>query len=312
MHRTIKLIYLLILLAMLGACTGHSGAGDEDDADIKATQTPVTVTHLTFGPAVEMITLNATSAFLNKNAVKSSVNGYILKSSVSPGEWVSQNEVLFVLKTREAEAIGSAAGRLDSTLGFSGTITIKAPQGGFISDLSHQSGDYVQDGEPLCTIADRNSFVFLLDVPADLTRLVTLQSLCNVLLPDGQQVAGRIISMLPSMDAASQTQRFEIKPLTILQLPENLVAKVHLVEKESKKAMILPKAAVLSDEGETQFWVMQLINDTMAVKVPVTTGILMADSIEILSPQLGQNDRFLLTGNYGLDDTAQVKVENNQ
>jgi hypothetical protein len=46
-----------------------------------------------------------------------------------------------------------------------------------------------------------------------------------------------------------------------------------------------------------------------AVKVPIVKGIEARDSIEILSPHFTVNQQILLTGNYGLPDTAKVVIE---
>jgi len=293
----------------MGMPSCKSGSSPDSNVDITATQTPVTFTHITQGPVQQLTTLNATSAYLKKNAVRSSVNGYILHCQISPGEWVRGGQELFVLETREAMAIGRASRKLDSTLGFSGQITIKAPQAGFVTSLFNQAGDYVMDGDSLCYIADKSSFVFLLDVPVEWLQDVALNAECRVILPDGEQIPGRIISRLPSVDPLSQTQRFEIRPLTTAQLPENLVAKVQFVHKEKKDAITLPTAAILSNEAETHFWVMKLVNDTTAIRVPVKTGMVLPDRIEILSPRFTDSDSILLTGNYGLNDTALVRIE---
>jgi hypothetical protein len=53
---------------------------------------------------------------------------------------------------------------------------------------------------------------------------------------------------------------------------------------------------------------MEMIDSATAVKVPVTKGIETNDRIEILKPQFSVNDKILLTGNYGLPDTAKVRV----
>jgi predicted deacylase len=42
---------------------------------------------------------------------------------------------------------------LDSSFQFSGTIQIKAPTAGFIAEVNHQIGDYVQDGEQLAIVS---------------------------------------------------------------------------------------------------------------------------------------------------------------
>jgi hypothetical protein len=53
---------------------------------------------------------------------------------------------------------------------------------------------------------------------------------------------------------------------------------------------------------------MKLINDSTAVKVPVTTGIIDKDNVQIKMPVFKDTDLFLSSGNYGLGDTANVKV----
>jgi hypothetical protein len=54
---------------------------------------------------------------------------------------------------------------------------------------------------------------------------------------------------------------------------------------------------------------MQLINDSIAIKVPIKKGIELSDKVEILQPVFGSSDRILLTGNYGLSDTAKVTIQ---
>ena len=56
-------------------------------------------------------------------------------------------------------------------------------------------------------------------------------------------------------------------------IPQNLVAKVKIVKVSKTAAATLPKNSVLSDETQSEFWVMKMINDTTAVKVPVKKGI---------------------------------------
>jgi hypothetical protein len=44
------------------------------------------------------------------------------------------------------------------------------------------------------------------------------------------------------------------------------------------------------------------------VKVPVTLGVQNPTEIEIKTPVFGPRDRILSAGNYGLADTAHVKL----
>jgi hypothetical protein len=128
-------------------------------------------------------------------------------------------------------------------------------------------------------------------------------------LPDGEQLTSTISGNMPTMDAASQTQSIILKVNATHPLPENLIAKVRVVKSFKGSAISLPRAAVLTDETQSEFWIMQVINDSTAAKVPVKKGIETGERIEILSPTLSAADKILLTGNYGLSDTARIQIE---
>ncbi|HTR28785.1 MAG TPA: HlyD family efflux transporter periplasmic adaptor subunit [Puia sp.] len=313
------------LLCLLAACSGAPKAdGAKPDtakgekaetadaanaADSTAEGTPVTVTTVSNAPFNDSVELNAVSAFLQKSYVKANANGYLQSSDVFPGKYVEVGQPLFTLKTKEAQSIGNAIGQLDTTLRFSGINTIKANQHGYITQLNHQSGDYVQDGEQLAVISDRNSFVFLLNLPYELRPAVLGKHTATLLLPDGTRLTGAIGPLMPTVDSASQTQNVVIRVNTSAAIPENLIAKVRILRTARPKAQSLPRSALLTDETESNFWVMKLMDSATAVKVPVKKGIETADRVEVLSPIFDPDDKILVTGNYGLPDTAKVKVE---
>jgi len=54
---------------------------------------------------------------------------------------------------------------------------------------------------------------------------------------------------------------------------------------------------------------MQMTDSITAVKVPVMKGIEAGDSVEIVSPHIAPDAKILVTGNYGLSDTAKVVIE---
>ena len=321
--------YLLLIatLFVLSACGAGGAKGDKadsaketnakgekpaaDSASDEAGGTPVTVTTVSNAPFNDSIELNAVSAFLQKSYVKANANGYLQSSDVFPGKYVEVGQPLFTLKTKEAQSIGNAIGQLDSSLRFTGVNTIKANQHGYITQLDHQSGDYVQDGEQLAVISDRNSFVFLLNLPYELRPAVLGKHTASLLLPDGTHLTGTIGAVMPTVDSASQTQNVVIRVNTTTAIPENLIAKVRILRTARPKAQSIPRSALLTDETESNFWVMKLLDSTTAVKVPVKKGIETSDRVEVLSPIFDPDDKVLVTGNYGLPDTAKVKVETN-
>lgn len=298
--------------ATAGKGAAAEGAGADKPAeggDSVDARTPVTVAGVEKGGLDDYIELNAVSSFLQKSYVKAVANGYLQSNDVYPGKYVEVGQPLFTLQTKESKSIGNTIKLLDSTLKFSGITTIKANQRGYITQLNHQSGDYVQDGEQLAVISDRNSFVFLLDLPYELRPFVLNKKTVELILPDGTKLNGIIGPTMPTVDSASQTQNVVIRVPNAGAIPENLIAKVRILKSQKSGTQSLPKEALLTDETESNFWVMKLIDSTTAVKVPVKKGIETSDRVEILEPQFAPSDKILVTGNYGLPDTAKVKVE---
>ena len=303
-------LYFFILLLALAGCKNETADESSTDETVE-TVTPVTVTNVTVGALQDVIELNATSSFLLKTTVKSNTNGYLQAVNAQLGKYVSKGQDLFVVKTKEAENLGNTVNLLDSSFHFTGVVHIKSPGNGYITQLAYTSGDYVQDGEQLVTISDVNSFVFLLDLPYELKAYLSNNKTVEVTLADGEKLTGILGTSLPMVDSASQTQRYIIKVNSPAQLPENLIAKVKLVKSSNASAVSVPKAAVLTDEAQNEFWIMKLINDSTAVKVTIQKGLEDADKVEIVSPVLQTTDRILLTGNYGLSDTAKVIINKN-
>jgi len=294
----------IICIIWLFACSGGNQSASDESTKVT---TPVTVTSIKNGNIQKQISLSATTSYLKKNTVKSTVSGYITKISCNIGDFVKAGTPLYSVKTKEAEAL-SAFGKSNPEFGVNGEITIKAPTSGIISEVNKQANDYVADGDQLCVIAEQNSLVFLLNVPFEQNKHAVIGGNCDILLPDSTRLKGTIVSKLSALDAVSQTQSFVVKPQTSAQLPENLTALVKLTESTKGNAQIVDKSCVLSDETMENFWVMKLLSDTIAVKIPVKTGIVTDSQIEILSPVFVPTDRLVNSGHYGLPDTARISI----
>ena len=302
----VKSYFIAILFLISFSCKNKEKA-DDDDAKV-ASQTPVTVTTVNDSTLTDYIDLNAISTTLQKNYVKSNTNGYIQQASAQLGQNITKGQVLFIVKTKEAQSIGNSINILDTTLKFSGENKIRASEPGYISQLNHQTGDYVADGEQLAIISDRSSFAFLMQLPYELRQYVKTGENVDLTLPGGKKITGIVKYFMPTVDTAAQTQGVVIKVSNALQIPENLIAKARIVKAIKNKTTSLTKSAILANETQTEFWVMKLINPTTAIKVPVKEGIQSGDRVEILSPAFSIHDKIIVSGNYGLPDTAKVKI----
>jgi hypothetical protein len=300
-----KLITYSLLLIATASCGNKETKTEEEAPEAK---TPVTVANISNEPMEEYVELNATSSFLQKWIVRANATGYLKSANVQLNKYASSGQILYTVKTKEAQSIGNSINVLDSTFKFTGVNTIRANGGGFISQVTHQNGDYVQDGDQLAVITDTKSFVFLLDLPYELRPFILNKKSLEMVLPDGEKLIGTINGNMPSMDAASQTQNIILKVNSNHPLPENLIAKVKVVKSYKGNTNSLPKAAVLTDETQSEFWVMKMFNDSAAAKVVIKKGIETSNRIEIVSPVFTAADRILITGNYGLGDTAKVQI----
>ena len=304
-----KYLYISFLfLAAFLACNQKETVSEEEEVSQEEIQTPVTVTTVSIEPLSDYVELNATSSFLQDNIVKSNINGYIKAVNTKVGQYANAGKTLFTLKTKEAESLGNTVNKLDPSFQFSGVVNIAASQSGYVTQLDHQPGDYVQDGEQLAVISNSKSFGFVLNIPYEYRRYVSIGKTVQVALPDGTTLQGTIASFMPTIDSVSQTQGALIKVSGSTSLPENLIAKVRLLKSSKAAALSVPKAAVLTDEAQTSFWVMKMTDSITAVKVPIVKGMETGERVEIIRPQFSASDKILLNGNYGLPDTAKVKI----
>ncbi|MEP7107033.1 MAG: HlyD family efflux transporter periplasmic adaptor subunit [Ferruginibacter sp.] len=300
-----KIFTYSLLLFSFASCNSK----EADPAEkVEIAVTPVTVTSISYEPMQEYVELNATSSFLQKWIVRANATGYLQSANVQLNKFVSVGQTLYTVKTKEAEIIGNSINILDSTFRFTGVNGIRANGGGFISQINHQNGDYVLDGEQLAVITDTKSFVFLLDLPYELRPYILNKRTLEMILPDGEKLTGTISGNMPTMDAGAQTQSIILKVNISHPVPENLIAKVKLIKSSKGNANSLPRAAVLCNETQDEFWVMKMTDSGTAAKVPVKKGIETDNLVEIISPVFSVNDKILVTGNYGLGDTAKVSV----
>ena len=305
MNRWLFCTVVLVWVSM-NSCNRQAA---EEGNGAAAVGTPVTITHIASNDMVDYIELSATSTFLQKAYVKSITNGYIKAVYTAPGKLVKKGQVLFTMQTKESETIGNAVNNIDPTFKFSGVIQVKAAENGYITQLNHQPGDYVQDGEQLAVINNTNTFVFILNLPFELKPYLALNERLKLQLPDSTQLSATLGNEIPMVDAASQVQSIVLKVDYKEQLPENLIAKVYFKKNQKLHTYTLPKAALLTNDVQSEYWIMKMIDSNTAAKVNVKKGLEMNEMVEILEPNFSANDQILISGNYGLPDTAKVQIQ---
>jgi hypothetical protein len=259
------------------------------------------------GDIEKKISFNGKTIYLKKNVVVSPIAGYIVKAAARFGEDVKRGDLLFEIQTRESKALAT-----DSAFaGNIGTIKVQAPSEGFINELLiNETGGYVVEGGTLCSIVDNNDLMVQLNVPFEYNSLIKAGKKCMIILPDRSSLDGIVYKVLQVIDAANQTQSILIRPGNHKRLPENLNLNMVFIQEEHKLTNLVSRNSLMTNETQSEFWVMKIIGDTLAVKIPVIKGIENDSVAEITTPMLNINDLVISEGAYGLSDSTVVKIEN--
>lgn len=262
------------------------------------------------GDIENTISLNGRTVYLKKNALNSPIAGFIVKSNVKFGDIVKKNEVLFQIQTKENKALENTKTINDK----SGIINVLASADGVISELNvNETGGYILEGTLLCSIVDNTDVLVEVNVPYEYNAHLKIGEKCKLSLADNTNFDGFIYQVLPVIDNTNQTQIMLIKPIAKIKgtqklLPENLNLIVHLVTAKHVNSSLIPKEAVMTNETQNDFWVMKIVNDSLAVKIPIIKGIENDSIVEIQSPVFTGHDLIITNGAYALPDSTIVKI----
>jgi hypothetical protein len=190
-----------------------------------------------------------------------------------------------------------------------GLIKVFAPSEGVINTLNiTENGAYVVEGTSLCTVAENHDVLVQLNLPFEYNSLVKTGTKCTIVLGEDTKFEGTVYQILPTVDEANQTQQVLIKPHTNKKLPENLNLTVEILKAKHSRTYLVPRVAVMTNETQTEFWVMKVVNNKLAIKVPIKKGIENDITVEALSSTLCNTDRIIIEGAYGLNDSTVVRI----
>jgi multidrug efflux pump subunit AcrA (membrane-fusion protein) len=302
--------YTFILVSLIGLIVLNSCKKDTATLNTKKAAIEVTAVPVTQQEIKEYLTFNGVTVYQSKEDIRASVTGYISGMRYKIGDRIRAGQIFSYVRTKEQDALRDAL-KIDSSLAkFIGPITIKSNVTGIIKNLNVNTNDYIAEGEIIATVVQPSSLVVKVNVPYEYKDYVQLNSQCWVLLPNGKTLDATITDVLPTVDAVSQSQTFLIDLPDAEDLPENLNVQVKLIQKESSDALTIPKQALQTNELLTEFWVMRIVNDSLAHKVSVLPKLKNDSLIQVQSDILKLNDLIIMEGAYQMQDSTIVKVLN--
>jgi multidrug efflux pump subunit AcrA (membrane-fusion protein) len=294
----LKIILYEIILLIFISCTQKQTGQNNYVAKVR-----VKLTKIEKGALPDYIEMTGKIVYLNKTNLVAPISGYITRVKVKVGDIVKKGELLFEIQSPEAYAI-----KKDTAFNY-GTVKIFANANGRISNLNVVGTDvYIQRANLLASLIASNDSKIQADVPFEYMKWIKIGNSCKIILPDKTELNGKFYKILPQANEQEQTVKILVNIHTARFLPENLFVRV-LVDKGSRhQVQILPQSCLQTNALMTKFWVMKLINDSTAVRIPVTVGNQTHKKVEILSPVFQDTDLIISQGAYGLNDTAFIKV----
>jgi len=300
MKKLSTIFIILFAFLFFNSCTEQKAEQQNATPKIK-----VKVAKITKGHLPDYIEFSGKTVYLNKSNLIAPISGYVTSVNAEQGDVVTKGKLLFEMQTSEAFVMQQN----DSTKNNYGKIKVFAPASGRIVNLNIvDKGVFSDKGAVMCNILASNDLKVQVNVPFEYKAFSKIGNKCKIILPDNTEIQGVFSMILPQVDEVSQTIKMMANIRSQNFLPENMILKVLVDKSQVHQVQILPKKCLQTDALMTRFWVMKLINDSIAAQTFVTIGNQNHDKVEILSPVLNADDLFVSEGAYGLSDTALVEI----
>ncbi|RXJ51337.1 efflux RND transporter periplasmic adaptor subunit [Gelidibacter gilvus] len=298
-----KYIATLLMIVNFSACKKKAETASGKKAPIN-----VVVVAVQQNDIKEYLTFNGVTQYQKKENIRSNVTGYISWMNHKIGDNIRSGQTFASVRTKEQDALKEAV-KIDSSLSkFVSPITIRSNASGVITALNINANDYVAEGDVLATVVQPKSLVVQLNVPYEYEDAIQIGSLCKIILQNGESLTAKVTGTLPTIDPVAQSQVFLIA-LPDANLPENLNVQVKTIYKEDSKAMTIPKTALQTNELLTEYWVMKIVNDSLAVKQKVVTLLKDDSLVQVKSDGLNIADLVITEGSYQMQDSTIVSTK---
>ena len=298
-----KYIASLLLIVSFTACKKKTEVILEKKASIN-----VNVASVQQNEIKEYLSFNGVTQYQKKENIRSNVTGYISWMKFKIGDNIYSGQTFASVRTKEQDALKEAV-KIDSSLSkFVSPISIRSNATGIFTTLNITANDYVAEGDVLATIVQPKSLVIQVNVPYEYEKVIQIGSSCEIILQNGEVLNAKVTGILPTIDQAAQSQVFLIA-LPNANLPENLNVQVRTVHKEDAAAITIPKTALQTNELLTEYWVLKVVNDTLALKQKVEPLLKNDSLVQIKSESIHVNDLVITKGGYQMQDSTIVSFK---
>ena len=184
---------------------------------------------------------------------------------------------------------------------------VRSPISGVVADRMVKLGDRVGPSVKLCSVVDMDALIVKVFVPGREVQHTAVGQpaiLTSDFLP-GAKFAGRIKRISPVVDPTSGTFKVTVGVSGgDGKLKPGMLVNAHLVTDTHEDAVLVPKRAVVYDDGLPYVFV---VRDTVAVRVALKIAFSDGERMEVESG-LARGDSIVVVGEGGLKDKTRICV----
>jgi membrane fusion protein (multidrug efflux system) len=186
---------------------------------------------------------------------------------------------------------------------------LRSPIDGVVSSINGVIGQIADPAIDLVHIVNMNEIIAVIGIESEDIAKVKVGQKADITIPnvtDGKYFKGEVVRKNREIDPATQLAHIWIKiEHSKISLQPGMFAEAKIFVKTDENIIALPRSAVLNDKNGAYVFT---VNDNVAKKIYVKTGIKNANKIEILSG-VNKGDIVVYLGNYELEDGMDVKVQ---
>jgi HlyD family secretion protein len=214
------------------------------------------------------------------------------------------------------QALKSASGQLESARGKYeesqaqlSYSEIRSPISGFVTERNLYPGEIAAAGAPLLIVMDTSFLIAKAHIPQQDAALLKVGNAAELTAPSvDDKIPASIIVVSPATDANSTTIEIWAKAANANnQLRPGTTAQLSVTAQKLDNVLVVPVSAILN-QPEGGNGVMVVGSDNRAHLRVVQVGIQNGDQAEVTSG-LKAGQQVVTSGNYGLPDNTQVKID---
>ncbi len=187
-------------------------------------------------------------------------------------------------------------------------IQINAPQNGIVSELNITEGMFVLPSKAVISLVDLSSVWLLTDIFENQVGWVKKGQLAEALLPfmPDKIWEGTVEYVYPSLDPKTRSLKARLRfnnPSGLLK--PNMYADVTIYARPKKKALTVPREAVIQTEGRQR--VIVALGEGRFQPVAIRTGVKTEDHVEIISG-LEEGIRVVVSSQFLIDSESSMRA----